>query len=167
MVWISVSQVVGLESDRSYHIAYWQLRILWGAILDCSCPLHSSKCNSIHALETIHDLERITWSKRQDAKNRPSPAPLNSTRISQAPRKGGVSKRYSVYIYIYISREREKVVANAKAMADELMSKGHKLASDGTDNHLILWDLRPHGLTGSKLEKVTSPSCMYSWSNLS
>ena len=24
----------------------------------------------------------------------------------------------------------------------------------GTDNHLILWNLRPHGLTGSKLEKV-------------
>jgi len=35
-----------------------------------------------------------------------------------------------------------------------LQEKGHKLASDGTDNHLILWDLRPHGLTGSKLEKV-------------
>merc|ERR1712032_1379076 len=30
----------------------------------------------------------------------------------------------------------------------------HKLASDGTDNHLVLWDLRPHGLTGSKVEKV-------------
>jgi len=48
----------------------------------------------------------------------------------------------------------KQVVANAKALADELQSKGHKLASDGTDNHLILWDLRPHGLTGSKLEKV-------------
>merc|ERR1712070_741434 len=33
-------------------------------------------------------------------------------------------------------------------------SKGHKLASDGTDNHLVLWDVRPHGLTGSKVEKV-------------
>merc|ERR1711975_3323 len=39
----------------------------------------------------------------------------------------------------------KKVVENAK---------GHKLASDGTDNHLVLWDLRPHGLTGSKLEKI-------------
>jgi len=48
----------------------------------------------------------------------------------------------------------KKVVANAQALAAELMSKGHKLASDGTDNHLILWDLRPHGLTGSKVEKV-------------
>jgi len=48
----------------------------------------------------------------------------------------------------------KKVVANAQALASELMSKGHKLASDGTDNHLVLWDLRPHGLTGSKVEKV-------------
>merc|ERR1712139_223707 len=46
------------------------------------------------------------------------------------------------------------VVANAKALAEAMMSKGHKLASDGTDNHLILWDVRPHGLTGSKVEKV-------------
>merc|ERR1712113_1357532 len=46
------------------------------------------------------------------------------------------------------------VVANAGALADTLKEKGHKLASDGTDNHLVLWDLRPHGLTGSKVEKV-------------
>merc|ERR1712080_377207 len=46
------------------------------------------------------------------------------------------------------------VVANAKILAEELKLKGHKLASDGTDNHLVLWDLRPHGLTGSKVEKV-------------
>merc|ERR1712028_141411 len=46
------------------------------------------------------------------------------------------------------------VVANAKILAEELMAKGHKLASDGTDNHLVLWDLRPHGLTGGKVEKV-------------
>merc|ERR1719356_747756 len=46
------------------------------------------------------------------------------------------------------------VVANAKTLAATLMEKGHKLATNGTDNHLVLWDLRPHGLTGSKLEKV-------------
>merc|ERR1712056_21135 len=46
------------------------------------------------------------------------------------------------------------VVANAKTLAAALMEKGHKLATDGTDNHLVLWDLRPHGLTGSKVEKV-------------
>merc|ERR1719373_1102022 len=48
----------------------------------------------------------------------------------------------------------KQVVANAKALADTLKAKGHKLASDGTDNHLVLWDLRPHGLTGGKVEKV-------------
>lgn len=48
----------------------------------------------------------------------------------------------------------KEVVANSKALADTLMAKGHKLSSDGTDNHLILWDLRPHGLTGGKVEKV-------------
>merc|ERR1712190_627403 len=48
----------------------------------------------------------------------------------------------------------KQVCANAKALAAALMAKGHKLASDGTDNHLILWDLRPHGLTGGKVEKV-------------
>merc|ERR1712176_1403600 len=46
------------------------------------------------------------------------------------------------------------VIDNARTLGETLMSKGHKLASDGTDNHLILWDLRPHGLTGSKVEKV-------------
>merc|ERR1719221_257339 len=48
----------------------------------------------------------------------------------------------------------KKVKANAATIADTLKEKGHKLASDGTDNHLVLWDLRPHGLTGSKLEKI-------------
>merc|ERR1712157_38790 len=46
------------------------------------------------------------------------------------------------------------VIANSQALAATLMEKGHKLASDGTDNHLVLWDVRPHGLTGSKIEKV-------------
>jgi len=46
------------------------------------------------------------------------------------------------------------VTSNAKILAETLVSKGHKLASDGTDNHLILWDVRPHGLTGGKVEKV-------------
>merc|ERR1712130_495543 len=48
----------------------------------------------------------------------------------------------------------KNVIANAQTLAATLKEKGHKLASDGTDNHLVLWDLRPHGLTGSKVEKV-------------
>jgi len=34
------------------------------------------------------------------------------------------------------------------------MKKGHSLITGGTDNHLLLLDVRPHGLTGSKLEKA-------------
>jgi|EP00670_Eutreptiella_braarudii_P001538 glycine hydroxymethyltransferase len=48
----------------------------------------------------------------------------------------------------------KQVKANARALGATLMEKGYKLMSNGTDNHLILWDLRPQGLTGSKMEKV-------------
>lgn len=41
-----------------------------------------------------------------------------------------------------------QIVKNAKAMADELMVQGVKLVTDGTDNHLMLIDLRPKGLGG-------------------
>jgi glycine hydroxymethyltransferase len=37
----------------------------------------------------------------------------------------------------------KQVKANAGALAKALMSKGYKLVTDGTDNHLVLWDLRP------------------------
>jgi glycine hydroxymethyltransferase len=48
----------------------------------------------------------------------------------------------------------EQVVKNAQALAKSLMDKGEKLICNGTINHLVMWDLRPHGLTGSKVEKV-------------
>jgi glycine hydroxymethyltransferase len=31
------------------------------------------------------------------------------------------------------------------AICNHLMSKGYKLVTDGTENHLVLWDLRPLG----------------------
>eukprot|EP00566_Odontella_aurita_P014497 CAMPEP_0113567056 /NCGR_PEP_ID=MMETSP0015_2-20120614/23064_1 /TAXON_ID=2838 /ORGANISM="Odontella" /LENGTH=541 /DNA_ID=CAMNT_0000469409 /DNA_START=75 /DNA_END=1700 /DNA_ORIENTATION=- /assembly_acc=CAM_ASM_000160 len=46
------------------------------------------------------------------------------------------------------------VVSNAQALASGLMGRGHALATGGTDNHLLLWDVRRLGLTGSKVEKV-------------
>lgn len=45
------------------------------------------------------------------------------------------------------------VVANAKALAEGLMSRGVKLVSGGTDNHLMLVDLRGMELTGKELEQ--------------
>ena len=48
----------------------------------------------------------------------------------------------------------KQVRANAHTIAQVLFKHGYKLQTDGTENHLILWDLRPLGLTGSKVEKI-------------
>ena len=45
-----------------------------------------------------------------------------------------------------------QVVANARAMADELSKGGIDIVSGGTDNHLMLADLRPKGVTGKATE---------------
>jgi glycine hydroxymethyltransferase len=44
------------------------------------------------------------------------------------------------------------VVANAKALAEELKAQGAGIVTGGTDNHLMLVDLRPMGLTGKLAE---------------
>ena len=43
----------------------------------------------------------------------------------------------------------KQVVANAKALAAELAGFGFRVVSGGTDNHIVLVDLRPKGITGS------------------
>ena len=48
----------------------------------------------------------------------------------------------------------EQVIKNAKALAETLMSKGWKLVSGGTDNHLILMDLTPKAMKGKVCEKA-------------
>jgi len=47
----------------------------------------------------------------------------------------------------------KKTVENAKALADALLTQGFDLISGGTDNHLILVDLRSKDITGKLLEK--------------
>ena len=46
----------------------------------------------------------------------------------------------------------KKIVENAKALADGLLKRGFNLVSGGTDNHLMLVDLRPFSITGKELE---------------
>ncbi|GAB2610436.1 serine hydroxymethyltransferase [Emticicia sediminis] len=45
-----------------------------------------------------------------------------------------------------------QVQKNAKVMAQEFMNRGYKVISGGTDNHLMLIDLRPKNLTGKIAE---------------
>ncbi|MCK5849232.1 MAG: serine hydroxymethyltransferase [Caldisericia bacterium] len=47
-----------------------------------------------------------------------------------------------------------QVIANAKKLSQVLAEKGLRIVSGGTDNHLMLVDLRPINLTGKKAEKI-------------
>lgn len=46
----------------------------------------------------------------------------------------------------------QQVIKNSQAMANELMNRGYKLVSGGTDNHLMLVDLRNKNVTGKQAE---------------
>jgi glycine hydroxymethyltransferase len=48
----------------------------------------------------------------------------------------------------------KQIVANAKVLAGSLMDRGYTLVSDGTDNHLMLVDLTPQGITGKEAEEA-------------
>jgi glycine hydroxymethyltransferase len=48
----------------------------------------------------------------------------------------------------------KQIVSNAQALAKALTAKGYQLVSGGTDNHLMLVDLRNKGLTGKVAEKA-------------
>ena len=47
----------------------------------------------------------------------------------------------------------QNIIDNAQALAKGLLSRGFNLVSGGTDNHLMLVDLRPFDITGKELEK--------------
>ena len=48
----------------------------------------------------------------------------------------------------------KNIIDNAQALAKGLLSRGLSIVSGGTDNHLMLLDLRPQGLTGKEIEKL-------------
>jgi glycine hydroxymethyltransferase len=47
----------------------------------------------------------------------------------------------------------QKILDNAQALAQTMLEGGFDLVSGGTDNHLMLVDLRPAGLTGKEMER--------------
>ena len=48
----------------------------------------------------------------------------------------------------------QEVRKNASTLADSLVEAGYTVSSGGTTNHLLLWDLRPTGVTGNQMEKI-------------
>ncbi len=48
----------------------------------------------------------------------------------------------------------KQVIKNAKVLAESLIEKGFRIVSGGTDNHLILMDVKIKGLTGKKAESL-------------
>jgi len=46
----------------------------------------------------------------------------------------------------------KQVIANCRALAAALVKQGYVLVTGGTDNHLLMWDVRPQGLNGGKME---------------
>ena len=48
----------------------------------------------------------------------------------------------------------QQIIKNAQALCNGLTNRGIKIVSGGTDNHLMLLDLRETGVTGKELEKM-------------
>jgi glycine hydroxymethyltransferase len=48
----------------------------------------------------------------------------------------------------------QQIVRNAKALADALLARGHRLVTGGTDTHLLLLDLSPRNLTGKDAQEA-------------
>ncbi|EGI70459.1 PREDICTED: serine hydroxymethyltransferase, cytosolic [Acromyrmex echinatior] len=48
----------------------------------------------------------------------------------------------------------KQIVINAKRLCTGLQERGYKISTNGTDVHMLLVDLRPSGITGSKAEKI-------------
>lgn len=48
----------------------------------------------------------------------------------------------------------QQVVSNARALSDRLQKLGYSIVSGGTDNHLILVDLKPSGIDGARVQTV-------------
>lgn len=48
----------------------------------------------------------------------------------------------------------KRIIENARALAEALVQKGFRLVSGGTDNHLMLLDVRTKGLTGKEAEHI-------------
>jgi len=59
-----------------------------------------------------------------------------------------------------------RIVENAKVLGEELVKYGVRLVSGGTDNHLLLVDLTPLGVTGKQAEKALDNAGIHTNKNM-
>lgn len=59
----------------------------------------------------------------------------------------------------------KQVQANAKALAEAMISKGWSLQTGGTENHMVMWNVKPLHLTGNKVEKILERVSIYANKN--
>ncbi|XP_041900575.1 serine hydroxymethyltransferase, mitochondrial-like [Corvus kubaryi] len=94
--------------------------------------------------ETLYDLEdRINFSVFPSLQGGPHNHAIAAVAVAL---KQASSPAFQEYC--------QQVLRNAKAMAQALLQRGYTLVSGGTDNHLVLVDLRPKGIDGARAERV-------------
>nr|XP_041567541.1 serine hydroxymethyltransferase, mitochondrial [Taeniopygia guttata] len=94
--------------------------------------------------ETLYDLEdRINFSVFPSLQGGPHNHTIAAVAVAL---KQASSPAFQEYC--------QQVLRNAKAMAQALLQRGYTLVSGGTDNHLVLVDLRPKGIDGARAERV-------------
>ncbi|KAM6106314.1 serine hydroxymethyltransferase, mitochondrial [Pterocles gutturalis] len=94
--------------------------------------------------ETLYDLEdRINFAVFPSLQGGPHNHAIAAVAVAL---KQASSPAFRLYC--------QQVLKNAKAMAQALLQRGYTLVSGGTDNHLVLVDLRPKGIDGARAERV-------------
>ena len=103
---------------------------------------HSSHCDS----STHYDLEeKINFAVFPSLQGGPHNNHIAALAIAL---KQVATPEYKAYV--------QQMKKNAQALASALLRRKCRLVTGGTDNHLLLWDLTPLGLTGT-LQEVTQP----------
>ncbi|RMB90406.1 hypothetical protein DUI87_33292 [Hirundo rustica rustica] len=94
--------------------------------------------------ETLYDLEdRINFSVFPSLQGGPHNHAIAAVAVALKQASSPAFREYC-----------QQVLRNAKAMARALLQRGYTLVSGGTDNHLVLVDLRPKGIDGARAERV-------------
>ena len=152
---VKVSKILDVRSDESYNI--YENRFLYTLIKDLDKFIYDKEkelANLDMAEDKVLEYSSTTISNDEEIAKKINKAifpgtqggPLMHVIAGKAVCFGeALKKDFKIY--------QENVVKNSKKLAEEMVKKGFKLVSSGTDNHLMLVDLRNFEVTGKELEK--------------